>query len=65
VREVEESAATRAGFMRRKLHCATQTNWDLECRAGMCSLVQSEPNNDHCTHAFGVDECLDKVTPDH
>jgi hypothetical protein len=45
--------------------CATQTNWDLECRAGMCSLVQSEPNNDHCTHAFGVDECLDKVTADH
>jgi hypothetical protein len=40
--------------------CATQTNWDLECRAAMCSLVPSEPANDHCTHAFGMDECLDK-----
>lgn len=44
--------------------CATQTNWDLPCRANMCSLVQSEPNNDHCTHAFGVNECLNKTTRD-
>lgn len=40
--------------------CATQTTWDLECRAGMCALVPSEPANDHCTHAFGMNECLDK-----
>ncbi len=40
--------------------CAAQTTWDLECRANMCSLVPSEPANDHCTHAFGVNECLDK-----
>jgi hypothetical protein len=44
--------------------CATQTTWDLPCRANMCSLVPSEPNNDHCTHAFGVNECLDKATGD-
>lgn len=44
--------------------CATQTDWDLPCRANMCSLVQSEPNNDHCTHAFGVNECLNKATGD-
>jgi hypothetical protein len=44
--------------------CATQTNWDLPCRANMCSLVQSEPNNDHCTHAFGVNECLNKTARD-
>ncbi len=40
--------------------CATQTTWDLPCRANMCSLVQAQPNNDHCTHAFGVNECLDE-----
>jgi hypothetical protein len=40
--------------------CATQTDWDLPCRANMCSLVPAQPNNDHCTHAFGVNECLDQ-----
>jgi hypothetical protein len=40
--------------------CTMQTNWDLECRAAMCSLVPSEPANDHCMHAFGVAECLDE-----
>jgi hypothetical protein len=40
--------------------CATQTNWDLPCRANMCGLVPSQPNNDHCTHAFGVGQCLDE-----
>ncbi len=40
--------------------CATQTDWDLPCRANMCSLVPAQPDNDHCTHAFGVNECLDQ-----
>jgi hypothetical protein len=40
--------------------CATQTDWDLPCRANMCSLVPSQPDNDHCTHAFGVGQCLDQ-----
>lgn len=39
--------------------CASQTKWDLPCRMNMCSLVPAQPNNDHCTHAFGVNECLD------
>jgi hypothetical protein len=40
--------------------CATQTNWDLSCRAIMCANVPSQPDNDHCDHAFGVNECLDQ-----
>jgi hypothetical protein len=40
--------------------CTIQTNWDLPCRANMCSLVQAQPNNDHCTHAFGQVQCLDE-----
>jgi hypothetical protein len=31
----------------------------MACRQGMCGLVPAEPNNDHCTHAMGIDECLD------
>jgi hypothetical protein len=40
--------------------CASQTTWDLPCRANMCSLVQAQPNNDHCTHAFGMIQCLNE-----
>jgi hypothetical protein len=40
--------------------CATQTNWDLACRTNMCLLVPAQPNNDHCTHAFGVNQCLNE-----
>lgn len=40
--------------------CASQTTWDLPCRANMCSLVLAQPNNDHCTHAFGMVECLNE-----
>jgi hypothetical protein len=39
--------------------CKTQTNWDMACRMNMCSLVPAQPNNDHCTHAMGVYQCLD------
>ena len=41
------------------VECAKQTNWDLECRANMCNLVEPQPNNDHCTHAFGMFQCTD------
>jgi hypothetical protein len=40
--------------------CAAGTNWDMECRQGMCSLAPAQPANNHCIHAFGVNECLDK-----
>jgi hypothetical protein len=40
--------------------CAAGTKWDMECRQNMCSLVPAQPANNHCTHAFGVNECLDK-----
>jgi hypothetical protein len=40
--------------------CASQTKWDLPCRQNMCGLVPAQPNNDHCTHAMGVQQCLDK-----
>jgi hypothetical protein len=40
--------------------CAAQTKWDLACRANHCGLVPAEPKNDHCTHAMGVDQCLDR-----
>jgi hypothetical protein len=40
--------------------CAAGTNWDLPCRQNMCGLAPAQPANDHCTHAMGVNECLDK-----
>jgi hypothetical protein len=41
--------------------CATDSaKWDRECRQGMCGLVPAQPDNDHCTHAFGVGQCLDE-----
>ena len=39
--------------------CAMQTNWDLPCRQNMCGLVDAQPLNDHCTHAFGKFQCTD------
>ena len=40
--------------------CAAQTRWDIPCRQNMCNLVPAQPNNDHCTHAFGMFQCTDK-----
>ena len=40
--------------------CAGHPKWDLPCRQNMCNLVPAQPNNDHCTHAFGLFQCLDK-----
>jgi hypothetical protein len=39
--------------------CAAQTKWDLPCRQVHCTLVEPQPGNDHCTHAFGMVQCLD------
>lgn len=39
--------------------CASQSGWDLKCRQVMCELAPLQPSNDHCTHAFGVGQCLD------
>jgi hypothetical protein len=41
------------------VECSRQTNWDLACRTNMCTLVKPQPNNDHCTHAFGIGQCTD------
>jgi hypothetical protein len=40
--------------------CASTPKWDLACRQVMCTLVPDQPNNNHCVHAMGVQECLDK-----
>jgi hypothetical protein len=40
--------------------CAAQTRWDIPCRQNMCNLVPAQPDNDHCTHAFGMFQCTDK-----
>jgi hypothetical protein len=40
--------------------CAEQTKWDLPCRQNMCNLAPVQTANNHCVHAFGVGECLDK-----
>jgi hypothetical protein len=40
--------------------CAAQTKWDIPCRQNMCNLVVPQPDNDHCTHAFGMFQCTDK-----
>jgi hypothetical protein len=40
--------------------CAAQTKWDIPCRQNMCNLVPAQPDNDHCTHAFGMFQCTDR-----
>jgi hypothetical protein len=39
--------------------CAAQSHWDLPCRELHCGLVPAQPDNDHCTHAKGMVQCLD------
>lgn len=29
-----------------------------DCRLAMCTLVPAQPNNNHCVHSLGIDECL-------
>jgi hypothetical protein len=38
--------------------CAAMTKDQYDCRMNMCNLVPAQPNNDHCTHSVGINECL-------
>jgi hypothetical protein len=29
-----------------------------DCRLAMCTLVPAQPNNNHCVHSLGINECL-------
>jgi hypothetical protein len=29
------------------------------CRFNMCRLVPDQPDNNHCTHSVGIDQCTD------
>jgi hypothetical protein len=38
--------------------CQAMTMDQLACRQNMCGLVPAQPNNDHCKHSVGIDQCL-------
>jgi hypothetical protein len=38
--------------------CAAMTEDQLACRQNMCGLVPAQPDNDHCKHSLGIDQCL-------
>jgi hypothetical protein len=38
--------------------CAAMTADQLACRQNMCGLVPAQPDNDHCKHSVGIDQCL-------
>lgn len=38
--------------------CTAMTQGQLDCRQNMCGLVPAQPNNNHCAHSVGIDECL-------
>ena len=37
--------------------CAAMTSDQLGCRQVMCTLVPAQPDNDHCKHSVGIDQC--------
>jgi hypothetical protein len=37
--------------------CATFSEAVQQCRLIMCKNVPSQPNNNHCAHAIGVQQC--------
>ena len=37
--------------------CAGMTEDQLACRQNMCKLVPDQPDNDHCTHSLGINQC--------
>lgn len=37
--------------------CAAMTEEQLDCRQNMCGLVPAQPDNDHCDHSVGIDQC--------
>lgn len=38
--------------------CEAMTEEQLACRQNMCKLVPDQPDNDHCKHSLGIDQCL-------
>ena len=38
--------------------CTAMTKDQLDCRQNMCGLVPAQPDNDHCKHSVGIDQCL-------
>lgn len=38
--------------------CTAMTKDQFDCRMNMCGLVPAQPNNNHCAHSVGIDECL-------
>ena len=38
--------------------CAGMTADQLACRQNMCGLVPAQPDNDHCTHSVGINQCM-------
>lgn len=38
--------------------CEAMTEDQLACRQNMCKLVPDQPDNDHCKHSLGIDQCL-------
>jgi len=37
--------------------CEAMTEDQLACRQNMCKLVPAQPDNDHCKHSLGIDQC--------
>ncbi len=38
--------------------CTGMSEDQLACRQNMCGLVPAQPDNDHCKHSVGIDQCL-------
>jgi hypothetical protein len=38
--------------------CAGMTADQLACRQNMCTLAPLQPDNNHCVHSVGINECL-------
>jgi hypothetical protein len=56
----EENCAAQAipGSMSCGDFCSAMTEEQLACRQNMCGLVPFQPDNDHCKHSVGIDQCL-------
>lgn len=38
--------------------CTAFSEEQLACRQNMCKLVPDQPDNNHCIHSVGINECL-------
>lgn len=56
----EKNCATTAipGGLTCAAFCAGMTKDQLDCRQVMCVLVPAQPDNDHCTHSVGINQCM-------